>query len=110
MLRILAPIFGRGSVVVLDSGFCVLKGNLELKKRGVYASALIKKRRFWPKYIKGDDIKSQFDGKDVGDCDVVEFWGLPPLIPLLQCVNRLGLEICSVNNCQSEQGSLVTLI
>ena len=42
--------------------------------------------------------------------DFVEFWGLPPLIPLLQYVNRLGFEICSVNSCQSEQGSLVTLI
>ena len=41
---------------------------------------------------------------------LVEYWGLPPLIPLLQCVNRLGFEICSVNSCQSEQGSLVTLI
>ena len=30
---------------------------------------------------------------------IVEFWGLPPLIPLLQCVNRLGFEICSVNSC-----------
>ena len=28
---------------------------------------------------------------------IVEFRGLPPLIPLLQCGNRLGLEICSVN-------------
>ena len=28
---------------------------------------------------------------------LVEFWGLPPLIPLLQYVNRLGFEICSVN-------------
>ena len=40
----------------------------------------------------------------------VEFWGFAPLIPLLQCVNRLGFEICSVDSCQSEQGSLVTLI
>ena len=40
----------------------------------------------------------------------VEFWGLPPLIPLLQCVNRLGFEICSVDSCQTEQGSLVTVI
>ena len=39
------------------------------------------------------------------DDTVVEFWGLPPLIPLLQCVNRLAFEICSVNSCQSEQGS-----
>ena len=36
--------------------------------------------------------------------------GLPPLIPLLQCVNRLGFEVCSVNNCQTEQGSLIMVI
>ena len=29
--------------------------------------------------------------------NLVEFWGLPPLIPLLQYVNTLGFEICSVN-------------
>ena len=69
LLCILQPIFTKGYVVVLDSGFCVLMGIVELKKRGVYASALIKKCRYWPKYIKGDDIKSHFDGKDVGDCD-----------------------------------------
>ena len=69
LLQILEPIFARGSVVVLDSGFCVLKGIIELKKRGVYVSALIKKCRYWPKYIKGDDIKSHLDDKDIGDCD-----------------------------------------
>ena len=69
LLRILEPIFTRGSVVVLDSGFCVLKGIIELKKRGVYASALIKKCHYWPKYIKGNGIKSHFDDMDVGDCD-----------------------------------------
>ena len=69
LLRILQPSFTKGYVVVLDSGFCVLKGIVELKNRGVYASALIKKRCYWPKYIKGDDIKSHFDGKDVGNCD-----------------------------------------
>ena len=49
--------------------------------------------------------ENQFEAKAI-----VEFWGSLPLIPLLQCVNRLGFEICSVNSCQSEQGSLVTLI
>ena len=29
--------------------------------------------------------------------NLVEFWGLQPLIPLPQYVNRLGFEICSVN-------------
>ena len=69
LLRVLEPIFAKGMTVILDSGFCVLKGIIELKKRGVYASALIKKRKYWPKHIKGDDIKALFDGKDVGDCD-----------------------------------------
>ena len=69
LLRVLEPIFGKGNMVVLDSGFCVLKGIVELKKRGVYASALIKKWKYWPKYIKGDAIKEHFDDKDVGDCD-----------------------------------------
>ena len=39
LLRVLEPIFGKANVVVLDSRFCVLKGIVELKKHGVYASA-----------------------------------------------------------------------
>ena len=48
LLRVLEPIFTRGNVVILDSGFCVLKGIVELKKRGVYASALIKQESIGP--------------------------------------------------------------
>ena len=44
LLHVLEPIFARGNVVILDSGFCVLKGIVELKMQGVYASALIKKK------------------------------------------------------------------
>ena len=44
-------------------------GIVELKKRGVYASALIKKRKYWPKYIKGNVIRQHFDDKAVGDWD-----------------------------------------
>ena len=35
LLRLCKTIFGRGMVIVMDSGFCVLKALLELKKRGV---------------------------------------------------------------------------
>ena len=69
LLCVFEPIFGKGMVVILDSGFCVLKGIVELKKRGIYASALIKKRKYWPKYIKRDIIRQHFDDKTVGDCD-----------------------------------------
>ena len=36
----------------------MLKALIELRKRGVFAAAVIKKRRYWPKHIKGDDIKA----------------------------------------------------
>ena len=61
--------FNLGMMVILDSGFCVLKGIVELQKNGVYASALIKKRRYWPKHIRGKDIKSHFADKEVGATD-----------------------------------------
>lgn len=44
MLRVTRQIWSTGKVIILDSGFCVLKGIVELMKRGVFASALIKKR------------------------------------------------------------------
>ena len=56
-------------VVILDSGFCVLKGLIELWKIGVYASAVIKKRRYWPKYIPGDAIDEYMNDKTVGSTD-----------------------------------------
>ena len=42
LLCMLSPIYHKGFAVILDSGFCVLKGIIELRKKGVFASALIK--------------------------------------------------------------------
>lgn len=67
MLRMCQSIFHTGKLVVLDSGFCVLKGIVELMKVGVFASALIKKRRYWPKDVDGDAIAMHFATKDVGE-------------------------------------------
>ena len=69
LLCVLEPIFVKGMVVILDSGFCVLRGFIELQKWNVYASTLIKKFKYWPKHINGTEIKAHFDGKDVGDCN-----------------------------------------
>lgn len=51
LLRTTRPIWNTGRVVMLDSGFCVLSGTVELAKRGLHGGALIKKRRCWPKWI-----------------------------------------------------------
>lgn len=66
LVRLTEPIHNKGAVVVLDSGFCVLQGIIELRKRGVFAAALIKKRRYWPKHIDGDAVAAHFEGKPVG--------------------------------------------
>ena len=72
LLRLTRPLWNQGKIVVLDSGFCVLKGIVELKKKGVFAAALIKKRRYWPKHIKGNDIINHFANLDVGDVNALE--------------------------------------
>lgn len=43
LMRLTKLLHGTGKVVMLDSGFCVLNGIIELKKLGVHASALMKK-------------------------------------------------------------------
>ena len=49
MLQMCEPIFSTGKCVVLDSVFCVSKGITALLEVDVYAAALIKKRKYWPK-------------------------------------------------------------
>jgi hypothetical protein len=50
------PIHGSGTIVSMDSGFCVTAGILALhdKGKGVYRKALTKKQgRYWPKGVRG---------------------------------------------------------
>ena len=72
LLRLTRPLWGSSKVVVLDSGFCVLQGIAELRKKGVFAAALIKKRKYWPKYIDGNGIKEHFKDKEVGAVDAMK--------------------------------------
>ena len=58
-----------GKAVVMDVGLCVLKGLLEMSKRVVYGSVLIKKRCYFPKWIHGDSINYYFRYKIIGDVE-----------------------------------------
>ena len=40
--------------------------------KGVYAAALIKKHRYWPKSVPGDLTNRHFSDKEVGDVDMLE--------------------------------------
>ncbi len=70
LLRMLKKYFSTGRYIILDSGFCVLKGIVELKKEGIFAGALINKHQYWPVLVPGEAINSHFQSKNVGDKDV----------------------------------------
>ena len=74
------PLWHTAKLVILDSELCVLKVIVELQKKGVFALALAKKLRYWPKFIKGKDVKAHFADREVGTVnacprklDVVKF-------------------------------------
>ena len=71
LLRLTSSIYNTGRIIVLDSGFCILQGIIELRKLGLFAHAVIKKRRYWPRYVKGNDIDAHMSNMDVGTQQVM---------------------------------------
>ena len=72
MLRMCEPIFSSDKCVVLNSGFCVSKGITALLEFGVYADALIKKRKYWPESVPWYAIDQYFSEKDFTYVDMLE--------------------------------------
>lgn len=73
LLRMLKLYFASGRYVVLDSGFCVLKAILALKTvGGLFAGALIKKRRYWPALVPGPAMDERFAAKAVGEVEAIQ--------------------------------------
>jgi Transposase IS4 len=70
LLRLCQSLFARGTIVILDSGFCVLQALIELRKVGVFASAVIKKRRYWPKHVPGAAMDAYMkEHHQYGECN-----------------------------------------
>ncbi|KAL7487058.1 hypothetical protein ACHAW6_012665 [Cyclotella cf. meneghiniana] len=64
MCEMTVPIYGTGKMESMDSGFCVTAGILHLHELGIYGQALIKKHKYWPKDIPGNQINWYFDEKE----------------------------------------------
>ena len=47
------PLFGTGKAVVMDSGFCVLKGIVRMLAHGVYGTMVIKKIDILAQVLQG---------------------------------------------------------
>ena len=67
-LQLTRALWSTGKVVMMYIGICVLKVLLETSKRGVYGSALIKKRRYWYKGVHRYSMNGYFRSKNI--CDV----------------------------------------
>lgn len=61
--------------IVLDSGFAVVDALTSLTKLKLYGTICIKKKRYWPKGIPGDDIVSDFAAKPMFLCQAVSLTG-----------------------------------
>ncbi len=102
----LSNYFATGRYAVLDSGFCVLSGIVELKKEGIFAGALIKKQQYWLALVPGDVFDEHFESKEVGDMDVVSgnlngtdysIWGMKEpnyVMKIMGTGGSLNLEGC----------------
>ena len=66
MIRMTNPIFRTRKYVLMDGGFCVLKGLICMLEHGVYGMMAIKKKNC-PKECKGYSIEAFFRDKEVGD-------------------------------------------
>ena len=64
--------FATGRYVILDNGFCVLKGLIKLMKKGIFVCAIIKKRRYWPSMVPGIEIGDNFGKMEVGETDAIQ--------------------------------------
>lgn len=72
MMRLCKPLFGSGSIVIHDAGFSSIPALCQLKKKGVFASCLIKKKRFWPKFTDGGRHEAHMAQRAIGDCDAIQ--------------------------------------
>ena len=72
LLRTMKSYFATGRYVILDSGLCVLKGSIQLRKKGVFACDFIKKRRYWPAMVPGKYMEDHFREVEVVDTHAIQ--------------------------------------
>jgi hypothetical protein len=66
LLEMTEPIHHTGKIVTGDSGFCIADDVIALHKKGVHGQFLIKKQKYWPKFVPGDQIDEYMSSKPLG--------------------------------------------
>ncbi len=89
-----------------------MKAIVELKKEGLFAGGLIKKRRYWPALVPSFTISQYFNTKSVGEMDVIIgklsgikyfIWGMKEpdyVMKIMETHGALVLDGCKVIHCK----------
>ena len=72
LLRMMKIYFATDRYVIIDSGFCVLKGLIHLRKKGIFACAVIKKRIYWPYMVPGKYMEDHFGEVELGETYAIQ--------------------------------------
>jgi hypothetical protein len=72
MMQLCEPLFGSGSIVIHDAGFACIPALIQLKKKGVFASCLLKKKKYWPKFSHGAENESHMRDVPLGHIDALQ--------------------------------------
>ena len=70
--RMIKSYFDTSRYEIIDYGFCFLKGFIQLRKKGVFACAFVKKRIYWPSVVPGKYMEDNSGGVDVGETDAIQ--------------------------------------
>lgn len=71
LLRMSETIWKSRRVIVLDSGFCTEEGIEQLKEKDLFASVVIKKRRFWPRGMNCEELDRALMNCPVGTVKIL---------------------------------------
>ncbi len=69
LLDLMEPIHRTEKVVTGNSGFCITSGVIALHAHGVFGQFLIKKCRYWPQKVPGDQIDAYMLRKRLGEVE-----------------------------------------
>ena len=85
LLHKMKSYFATGRYVIIDYGFCVLKGLIQLRKKGVFGFSVINNRRYFLSMVPGKDMNDHFVEVGVGETDatlgtvddvIYNLWGM----------------------------------
>ena len=62
LLSMIKICFSTGRYVILDSGFCLFKCFIELRKKGVFSCAVMNNRRYWHSMVPGKEMEDHLWG------------------------------------------------